>query len=178
VFGQDPVLRQSFIKSAAEQKFSVSALKKLLEKKASETKILEGKNGSLEFKNNFIHYRLNSTTKNKPILKLSGNNLIVSGYQYKFIKSRFERISLPKVKGKINLKKWEQGAKMVPLGMKGSKKISDILTDHKLSASQKENVYMLCDDEKPLWLLGLRIDDRVKLTGRESKKEILNLRIV
>lgn len=174
----DPVYRQSFIQSAVAQKFSGTVIQKLLAKKSTESKVLNGANGKLEFKGQHVYYVPDLAQKATPSIKLSGNTLIVKGMHADFIKNRVERISREKIKGKIRLKKWEPGNKMIPLGMHGSKKISDILADYKLSASQKENVYVLCDEEKPLWLLGLRIDNRVKLTGSEDEEGILNLQIV
>ncbi|HYG50546.1 MAG TPA: tRNA lysidine(34) synthetase TilS [Flavobacteriales bacterium] len=178
----DPVLRESFIKAASKQRFQLNALKKLVAKKTTESKSLKGVGGVLEFKNNRIVYRPNNHqdahTPIEPELLLKKNNVTITGYDAGFIKSRSERISKSSIKGQLSLKKWETGTKMVPLGMNGSKKISDILAGHKLSVSQKKNVYVLWDEEKPLWLLGLRIDNRVKLTGNEKESEILNLRIV
>ena len=66
----------------------------------------------------------------------------------------------------LRLRTWRKGEKFAPLGMKGRKKlISDFLTDLKLSIFQKEEQLLLTDaEDKVLWVVGRRIDERVKVT--------------
>jgi tRNA(Ile)-lysidine synthase len=67
---------------------------------------------------------------------------------------------------------------MMPLGMKKFKKISDLLTDLKLPLSAKKRVQVLCDAEKIIWLVGFRIDERVKRNGRETRAGRVFLSVV
>ena len=60
---------------------------------------------------------------------------------------------------------------MIPLGMKGRKKISDLFTDLKYSQVQKERAVILVDMSGDLaeqqhvaGVAGVRIDDRYKVT--------------
>lgn len=90
---------------------------------------------------------------------------------------KIEIIDADKVIGRLHLRNWQQGDKFFPLGMKGSKKISDFLTDIKISSKIKENVLVLTDDEKILSVLGYRIDDRVRISNNSKnfyKIEIKN----
>ncbi len=73
----------------------------------------------------------------------------------------------------FTLRNWRNGDKMLPLGMKGQKKISDLLIDHKISLIDKEKVLVLENDGKILWLLGLRSSEHFKITP--STKKILKL---
>ena len=57
------------------------------------------------------------------------------------------------------------GDRFIPLGAPGSKKISDFLADNKVPPKDREKVAVLCDHLGPIWLIGHRIDDRVKLTA-------------
>lgn len=66
------------------------------------------------------------------------------------------------------------GARFTPLGAPGSKKVSDFLTDAKLDPRAREQVAVLCDQLGPVWIMGHRIDERVKLTGKT--REALHLR--
>jgi tRNA(Ile)-lysidine synthase len=172
------VAKANFVKTAHANGFQATVLKKILKKQSGESKLLKGKSGLLEIKHDRILYMPQNSQTHEPVVKIEGNDLIVSGIDTGFLNRLSECISLRSIKGKPVLKKWGAGDKMMPLGMKNQKKISDLLTERKLTLSQKKNVYLLHDDEKALWLVGFRIDERVKLTGRENSNEVLNLRIV
>ena len=58
-------------------------------------------------------------------------------------------------------------------GMKKKKKISKYLSDLKLSASQKEAVWLLESDKKIIWVVGHAIDDRFKI--KPTSTNILKL---
>ncbi len=57
---------------------------------------------------------------------------------------------------KWELRRWHRGDRITPYGMTGSKLLSDIFADAKLSAEQKLNVWVLCCDGEIVWVLGLR----------------------
>jgi tRNA(Ile)-lysidine synthase len=57
------------------------------------------------------------------------------------------------------------GDRFLPLGAPGSKKLSDFLADQKVDPKERERVPVLCDRLGPIWVIGFRIDDRVKLTA-------------
>ena len=59
-------------------------------------------------------------------------------------------------------------------GAPGSKTLSDFLIDAKVDPTQRKRVAVLCDQLGPIWVIGHRIDDRVKLT--ELTRRILHLR--
>ncbi len=69
------------------------------------------------------------------------------------------------------LRKWRSGDWMIPLGMKGKKKISDLFTDLKYSHAQKERSVIVVDmtgdlaeQQHVAGVAGIRIDDRYKVT--------------
>ncbi len=70
-------------------------------------------------------------------------------------------LDLSKVKGELRLRKWQIGDRMKPIGMQGSKLISDILTEAKLTSMQKENSLVLVDDEKIIWCVGFKVSREV-----------------
>lgn len=81
------------------------------------------------------------------------------------------RLSFPFV-----LRNWRSGDWMVPFGMKGKKKISDLFNDLKLSHSEKEQSVILVDctsdmaeQQHVAAVLGMRIDDRYKVTNRTKQ---------
>jgi tRNA(Ile)-lysidine synthase len=73
------------------------------------------------------------------------------------------------------LRKWEQGDRFSPLGMKGSKLISDFLIDSKISNFEKDGIWLLVSSGEIVWVVGFRISDRFKITP-ETKK-ILTLKL-
>ncbi|MFN4112129.1 MAG: tRNA lysidine(34) synthetase TilS, partial [Ignavibacteria bacterium] len=76
-----------------------------------------------------------------------------------------------KVRHKLILRNWRQGDKFVPLGMKYSKKVSDILTDAKIPSIFKKQILVLCDGSEIIWVVGVRLSEKYKVT-KETKKVI------
>ncbi len=66
----------------------------------------------------------------------------------------------------LNIRKWAAGDSFRPLGMKGSKKVSDLLTDRKLFPSEKDRTWVLTHGEEIVWVIGHRMDDRFKVTEK------------
>ena len=76
-----------------------------------------------------------------------------------------------KIRFPLTLRHWQHGDRFHPLGMKGSKLLSDFFVDQKFTEWQKQNVWLLVSaDDEILWVVGHRIDDRYKVT--DSTKTI------
>ena len=73
-----------------------------------------------------------------------------------------------KLKFPLTLRQWEEGDVFHPLGMKGKKKLSKYFKDEKLSLIAKENVWLLISEEKIVWVLNRRADERFKVTDKTS----------
>lgn len=84
---------------------------------------------------------------------------------------RFETLDYSKVSGQIRLRPVQDGDKMRPLGSEFSKKISDLLTDRKVTAAEKQLAFVLSDDEKILFVSGGTIAQEVALTP-ETKRAL------
>ena len=71
-----------------------------------------------------------------------------------------------KIKFPLLIRKWEHGDSFKPFGLRGRKKISDFLTDMKLSLKEKENQLVICSGDDICWVAGRRIDERFKVSER------------
>ena len=76
----------------------------------------------------------------------------------------------------LKLKKWQSGDYFYPFGMKGKKKLSDYFKDIKLIPAEKEKIWLLCNRNDIVWIVGKRMDNRYKIT--EKTEKILHLQLV
>ncbi|MBS4035085.1 MAG: tRNA lysidine(34) synthetase TilS [Ignavibacterium sp.] len=83
--------------------------------------------------------------------------------------SNIEYISADKISGNLTIRKWKNGDRFIPLGMKGEKKISDFLIDIKMNTLDKQNQFILANGTKIIWLIGKRIDNRYRITNKTRK---------
>ena len=71
-----------------------------------------------------------------------------------------------KIQFPLTLRHWRHGDRFHPLGMKGSKLLSDFFVDQKFTDGQKQRVMLLTSGSGDiLWVVGQRIDDRFKVTS-------------
>ena len=53
--------------------------------------------------------------------------------------------------------------------MKGSKKVSDILIDKKISINEKKNIYVILSKGEIIWLLGHVISEKYKVISKNKQ---------
>jgi len=81
------------------------------------------------------------------------------------------------IKFPLFVRKWQEGDYFYPLGMKGlKKKVSKYFKDEKLSLTEKENTWILCSENEIIWIIGMRADDRFKVT--EDTTQILKIEVL
>lgn len=83
-----------------------------------------------------------------------------------------EKIGYPMI-----IRRKKTGDTMTPFGMKGEKKLSDIITDEKFTPAQKQNLLVFADkNEKIIALSDFRISDSVAIT--QHTRTILKIEIM
>lgn len=71
----------------------------------------------------------------------------------------------------LRLRHWMDGDAFQPLGMGGkSQKLQDFFTNQKISRKDKDSVWLLVNgDGTPIWVVGMRLDERFKLRENTTK---------
>lgn len=82
----------------------------------------------------------------------------------------FDKLQFP-----LTIRTWQSGDSFIPFGMKGKKKISDLLVESKIPLNLKPQVKVLVSNNEIAWVVGMRISDRFSVDS--STKDILRLEI-
>ncbi|MGB0862764.1 MAG: tRNA lysidine(34) synthetase TilS [Saprospiraceae bacterium] len=76
-----------------------------------------------------------------------------------------EKIKLP-----LRLRRWKEGDVFEPFGMNGRhKKVSDVFKNAKLSLFEKEKIWILESENTIVWVVGMRTDERFRVTEQTDK---------
>ena len=79
-----------------------------------------------------------------------------------------------RVTGKLTVRPRRPGDRFQPLGMDEEKKVGKFMIDAHVPRLWRTRVPIVCDAEKLLWVVGYRIDERVKVT--ENTKRVLRIK--
>jgi tRNA(Ile)-lysidine synthase len=74
----------------------------------------------------------------------------------------------------LELRPWRVGDRLRPLGLGGSKLVSDVLVDAKVPQTEKEGTYVLVSGGTIVWLVGHRIAEGFQATA--TTQHVLRLR--
>ena len=69
----------------------------------------------------------------------------------------------------FTMRGWRNGDRMLPFGLKGSKLLSDIFSDAKMSLNDKKNVKVICRNSDIIWLPGLKCSALFPVTDKSEK---------
>ena len=117
------------------------------------------------------------------ILKLSDSQILrfsdfVKDENFRLMKdpSLGSQFDMDKINFPLKLRHWKKGDKFKPIGMKGSKLLSDFFNDLGFSTYQKQNVWIMEDvNGLILWVVGYRINDKIKIS--ETTRHIFQCEI-
>ncbi len=73
------------------------------------------------------------------------------------------------------VRKWQKGDYFYPFGMTGKKKLSKYFKDEKFNVIAKERQWLLCSENKIVWVIGRRSDRRFSVTS--NTKQIIKCTI-
>jgi tRNA(Ile)-lysidine synthase len=93
--------------------------------------------------------------------------------KYKFNKTCVA-IDKDTVVGALHVRTRKDGDRFVPQGMNGHKKLKDFYIDEKVPKNERDNIHLVCDDEKIIWIENMRLDDRCKITETTNNIMILS----
>jgi tRNA(Ile)-lysidine synthase len=104
-----------------------------------------------------------------------GSSLLVMATETAFGGDRDEiHVDADRLDFPLTWRTWQPGDRFQPLGMTGFKKVSDFLIDEKIPLSEKAFVTVLETKGEIVWVVGHRLDNRFKVTGRTTKQ--INIR--
>jgi len=66
---------------------------------------------------------------------------------------------------RMTLRTWQAGDAFQPLGMKGTVKVSDFLTNSKLSLMNRQNALVLATTHDIVWLCGMRMSEKFRISN-------------
>lgn len=75
--------------------------------------------------------------------------------------------------GNFGLRPWQEGDRIRPFGMRGSRMVSDILAEAGIAASERKNSYVLTLNEDIIWVVGIRASALYPIT--DKTKHILEI---
>jgi tRNA(Ile)-lysidine synthase len=75
----------------------------------------------------------------------------------------------------LTVRRVVEGDRFVPFGMKGSKLVSDFMTDRKMNLFEKQRQLVVVDSSgRILWLVGLRTDNRYRITESTERAVVIS----
>jgi tRNA(Ile)-lysidine synthase len=82
-------------------------------------------------------------------------------------------LDLSKTSDNLTVRARKRGDRFQPLGLPGLKKLGEFMIDSKIPQAWRKNIPIVCSPEQIVWVVGWRIDERVKVT--EETEKVLRL---
>jgi len=85
----------------------------------------------------------------------------------------FDKISVP-----LMIRTRRQGDKFWPLGSQGIQKVKDFFINSKIPVLERDTIPIVTMNGQPIWIVGFRIDDRIRVTKETKKLLIMKLEVI
>ncbi|MFC1873495.1 tRNA lysidine(34) synthetase TilS, partial [Chloroflexota bacterium] len=85
-------------------------------------------------------------------------------------------LDMDKTGAKLSIRPRRPGDRFQPLGMSRSKKLGEFMIDARIPQAWRERIPIICSPRRILWVVGWRIDNRVKVT--DATRKVLCLKMV
>jgi tRNA(Ile)-lysidine synthase len=76
----------------------------------------------------------------------------------------------------LKMRNFRPGDRIQPLGVKGTQKVKEFFIDHKVPKFERTGIPLLTSGEMIAWIVGHRIDERVKVT--EKTQKVLKIKVI
>ena len=87
-----------------------------------------------------------------------------------------EVVDLSKINLPLYVRTREAGDRFFPIGSAGTKKLKDFFIDNKVPVEERDYVPILISKDFPVWIVGFRLDNRVKIS--EETRNVIILRYI
>ncbi len=95
------------------------------------------------------------------LLKVHRADLAEKNEYLQNVNNHYETIDADTISFPLIVRSWKPGDVFFPLGMHGSrKKVKNFFTDCKVSLEQKRDIPILCHNDRIIWIVGHRLDER------------------
>jgi tRNA(Ile)-lysidine synthase len=78
-------------------------------------------------------------------------------------------IDLDGFRGPLHFRSIEPGDRLIPLGAKGNRKLSDLMGEAKLTLAARKRLPIICDIIGPIWAPGVALAERVRVSPGAKK---------
>lgn len=140
--------------------------------------------GDIYIKNKIRKLKINNAKEEIIINKDNINKNIVEFYNYTiefFVIDNFKESDIrlnesnlikyfdfDEINNDISIRNRKDGDKIIPLGMSGQKKLKDIFINMKIPKEERDNIPIICFDQKIACIVGIRTSEEYKLTSKSK----------
>ncbi|MCK4392262.1 tRNA lysidine(34) synthetase TilS, partial [Candidatus Bipolaricaulota bacterium] len=75
----------------------------------------------------------------------------------------------------LHLRSRRPGDRFRPLGMNHEKKLKDLLSDEHIPFFKRDALPLLCDQERIIWVVGVRLSDAVRVTAQTRRVLVMGM---
>lgn len=88
-----------------------------------------------------------------------------------------EAVDFDKISKPLAVRARKPGDRFWPLGAQGFKKIKDFFIDNKVPVMERDTVPIVTMNGEPIWLVGFRIDDRIRVSEETTNLLMIKVEI-